>query len=97
MSAKTPRDVEAHSIPEGVPDRARPDLVGIVLTVLGIIQGLVFNQLAQEFARTPDGIYAQNNLTLYANFILCFVVMLRVFQTYLLAVRGLHRMEGVIH
>lgn len=59
--------------------------VGIVLTVVSIIQGLAFNDLA---AKLPD-IYSftvrTNNYAPLAHFIVCFVVLLRLFQTYVTA------------
>jgi ribosomal protein S18 acetylase RimI-like enzyme len=61
-----------------VQEAYRSNFVNIVLAVISIVQGLAFNDLAQRFPK----IYSTGDFMLYAHFILCFVLLLRIFQTY---------------
>lgn len=64
-----------------VQEAYRSNFVNIVLAVVSIVQGLAFNDLAQRFPK----IYSSEDWTVIAHFILCFVLLLRIFQTYVTA------------
>jgi len=57
------------------------NFVNIVLAVVSIVQGLAFNDLATRFPK----IYPSGDYIIIAHFILCFVLLLRIFQTYVTA------------
>jgi hypothetical protein len=56
-----------------------------MLTVLGIIQGLALNQLADKMMRGSYADALPGNRWLWLHFALCMLILIRVFQTYLLA------------
>jgi hypothetical protein len=67
------------------PDKLQREFFDIVLAVLGIIQGLSLNQLAEKFARGENAIVNSDSILVYADFAFCFLILVRIFQTYLLA------------
>ncbi|HWN10028.1 MAG TPA: GNAT family N-acetyltransferase [Pyrinomonadaceae bacterium] len=60
--------------------------INIVLTVVSIIQGLAFNYLATKFPEVYLNARVTGNYLIITHFALCFMILLRVFQTYLTAV-----------
>ena len=56
-----------------------------MLTVLGIIQGLALNQLAEKMMRSDYAAALPTDRWLWLHFALCLLILIRVFQTYLLA------------
>jgi len=69
----------------GVRAAFRANLVNIVLSVISIIQGLAFNDLANRFSKIYDLGFQSEKLALIAHFLLCFALLLRIFQTYVTA------------
>ena len=59
--------------------------VDIVLTVVSIIQGLAFNDLVVRLPAIYDYTVQNNNYQLIASFVFSFVVLIRLFQTYVTA------------
>jgi ribosomal protein S18 acetylase RimI-like enzyme len=59
--------------------------VDIVLTVVSIIQGLAFNDLVVRLPNIYDYTVAKNDFQLIASFIFSFVILIRLFQTYVTA------------
>ncbi len=68
-----------------VSDRLEKEFFQIILAVLGIIQGFALNQLAEKLSRGPDAIINSGSYLVYVHFSLAVLVLVRVFQTYLLA------------
>jgi ribosomal protein S18 acetylase RimI-like enzyme len=70
--------------------RAQEHLIGnwvnIVLAVISIIQGLAFNDLVTRFPNIYIYTRTTGDLTLFIHFVLCFIILLRIFQTYVTAV-----------
>lgn len=66
-------------------ERFKTDFTQIMLTVLGIIQGLALNQLADKMMRGSYADALPGNRWLWLHFALCMLILIRVFQTYLLA------------
>lgn len=66
-------------------DHLEKEFFNVTLAVLGIIQGLSLNQVAAKFASGEAAVINSASILGYAHFIMCFVIVLRVFQTYLLA------------
>jgi hypothetical protein len=60
-----------------------PDLV---LGVMGIIQGLAFNELASKVSSVGEGWDHLTIVEFYLCFSICFLIIIRVFQTYVAAV-----------
>lgn len=58
---------------------------GIVLAVISIIQGLAFNDLAVRLRAILDYTSSTHDLVPAAHFLLAFVLLLRIFQTYVTA------------
>ncbi|HWS87615.1 MAG TPA: N-acetyltransferase [Pyrinomonadaceae bacterium] len=61
------------------------NFVNIVLAVVSIIQGLAFNDLANLFPQIYSAGFFTGDYRVIAHFVLCFVLLLRVFQTYVAA------------
>ena len=61
------------------------NFVSIILAVGSIIQGLAFNDLAVRFPPIYSSGFLTGNYIVIAHFVLCFVLLLRVFQTYVAA------------
>lgn len=59
--------------------------VEIVLSVVSIIQGLAFNDLVSRFPKILDHALATGESVGLVHFALSFVILLRVFQTYIVA------------
>jgi ribosomal protein S18 acetylase RimI-like enzyme/uncharacterized membrane protein len=59
--------------------------VGIVVEVLSIIQGLAFNDLVSRFPEIYEHWRTTGDYLLIAHFLLSFILLLRIFQTYLTA------------
>lgn len=59
--------------------------VDIVLTVVSIIQGLAFNDLVVRLPSIYEYTISRNDLQLMASFIFAFVILIRLFQTYVTA------------
>ena len=69
------------------------NFVNIVLAIISIIQGLAFNDLAQRFSPIFTYAVAQGDYKPLAHFVLCFVLLLRVFQTYVIAALDYNKWE----
>lgn len=65
--------------------RLAENWVGIVLTVISIIQGLAFNDLVTRFPKIYAYTIATLDPKIVMHFFLSFVLLLRVFQTYVTA------------
>jgi len=63
----------------------RGNWTAIVLAVISIIQGLAFNDLAGRLQDILGYTLKTHDLVLAAHFLLCFVLLLRIFQTYVTA------------
>lgn len=59
--------------------------VAIILAVLSIIQGLAFNNLVVQFPDIYQYWRTTGDIRVLIHFVLCFVLLLRIFQTYLTA------------
>lgn len=59
--------------------------VDIVLTVVSIIQGLAFNDLVVRLPSIYEYTISKNDFQLIASFIFSFVILIRLFQTYVTA------------
>ncbi len=59
--------------------------VDIVLTVVSIIQGLAFNDLVIRFPAILENALSAREYQVLGHFVLCFAVLLRLFQTYVTA------------
>jgi hypothetical protein len=57
-----------------------------VLTVLSIIQALAFNYLAEQFPGIFRYSMTRGNYIVFMHFILCFVILVRIYQTFMGAV-----------
>jgi len=60
--------------------------VNIVLAVISIIQGLAFNDLVTRFPNIYTYTRTTGDPTVFIHFVLCFIILLRIFQTYVTAV-----------
>ncbi|PIZ00479.1 hypothetical protein COY62_02325 [bacterium (Candidatus Howlettbacteria) CG_4_10_14_0_8_um_filter_40_9] len=65
--------------------RLAENWVGIVLTVISIIQGLAFNNLVTRFPKIYAYTLATLDPKIVMHFVLSFILLLRVFQTYVTA------------
>ncbi len=61
------------------------EFTNVTITVLSIIQGFAFNQLAEIFSANSDVILSFKNPIYSFNFLFCFLILIRIFQTYMLA------------
>lgn len=61
------------------------NFINLVLAVVSIIQGLAFNDLTTRFPLIYSAAVATEDYLPVTHFILCFVLLLRVFQTYVTA------------
>jgi len=61
------------------------NFINLVLAVVSIIQGLAFNDLAARFPQIYSFTLVTKDYVLLSHFILCFMLLLRVFQTYVTA------------
>jgi len=59
--------------------------VSTVLALISIIQGLAFNHLAGRLPEIYADFLVRHDFVVLTHFLLCFVILLRIFQTYLLA------------
>jgi hypothetical protein len=53
-----------------------------MLSLLGVTQGLAINLLATKIPDVTESYWKTEGMLKVANFILCFVVVVRVFETY---------------
>lgn len=67
-------------------DTLTSNWVNIVSAVISIIQGLAFNYLAGRLPEIYQHSRATGDLILLVHFLLCFAILLRIFQTYVTAV-----------
>lgn len=65
-------------------DIYRRNFVSIVLAVIGIIQGFAFNFLAPKFPEILFQGWQNGEFRVIAHFILCSILVMRVFQTYVI-------------
>ena len=71
--------------PEHAASKLKKEFFQITLAVLGIIQGLSLNQLAEKIVKGDNAVMASSNILCNIHWFLCLMILIRVFQTYLLA------------
>lgn len=82
----------AGSPPNRASKRFLENAPGLILTVIGIVQALVFQQLVQK---APYILLHPRDIVVLAHWVLAFAVLLRIFQTYVTA--ALHYETLVYH